>query len=222
MCDYKIPTIDQQSDFNNRGIDRSLRFDPINQNINKGGNPQTVAALSHRRSEASVSMRNAGIQTCADGTSCAYAGANSNKIEQMLSNQQLYDSEGIPRGQVTLNRRGTARAHDYHAGRSVGNERNQRLYRASTDARHCASYCCKDAILQPDGTINNTAASKELAPAIYANSKFVRNAGPSWVDGTSELREKADKASRETEMDALDYDQYDRPGTGYDDFDDRT
>lgn len=229
MCDYKIPT-------------ESPTFDKLNQNISKGKNPLTVAQLSYQRSEASVSRRNTGIRTCAEGTTCAFAGANSNKIQQMLSNQPLYDLDGNPQGAVHLTRRGSERAHDYYAGRQIGSERSQRLYRASLDSRYCSRYCCKDSMLQSDGTIDDTIASKELSTAIYAGSKFVNRVGPSWADEASDsdefrdggkrtleemaelkrLRTQADRAgSRGTAMDADTSDSYDRPGAGYDDADNR-
>lgn len=189
-------------------MNKKQNLDPRNHKIDKGDNVLFVAQLAHKLSEASVKQRNQGIRDCEGGKSCVFGAGKSSKsfrIQQAHSNQQVYNVDGTPRGNVQINRRGSERAADYHAGRSVGNERSQRLYRASTDMRVCNRYRCENIIFNVDGTINDLIAKKELSPAIYNTNKtrFRTAPAPSWVGGENETL-------------MINGEQIERSGVGYD------
>mgnify|MGYP006094227829 CR=1 FL=1 len=203
--------------------------DPNVLDLRKGSNPQFLAYQTNRLRFQRVQQLNEEIRECDDDLSqCNFTpgGANEAKIDQQLSDQQMFDDNGVPTGLFTLRRRAYV---DYAASRDVGQnlgeERNNRLFRrVQRDDRQCTLYGTRCGVINNDGSANpsNDDSGKYSVSTIFGSSNGWKTAGagPSWEQGDRPQQARGEPRGINTGYrggDTENSPNTDRPTRGYED-----
>lgn len=197
--------------------------DPNVLDLRKGSNPQFLAYQANRIRFQRVEQINNEIRECDDNLSQCYftPASEQSNVEQMLSDQQMFDENGVPTGLFMTHRRSHV---DYAASRDVGQnlgeERNNRLFRRiQRDDRQCTLYGTRCGIINNDGSANasNDDSGKYSVSNIFGANNGWKKAGtgPSWEQGDrpQQARGEVRKVSEGYKKDP----STDRPTRGYED-----